>query len=280
LLSPTPRAHALTFALAAAVATAAGALLLSLAPLPLPLFLPMLQPLPPLSPMPVHSPLPSPQPLQQLSPQLSLSATHLPLPLLPPTPPPLPQLPLSARARALTSALTFKVVSTADAAFAVPLPPLNADVDAAVAASLFIAVIHCRPRHLELIVVFTTLLIALALPTPPCCLLLLPLNTTAQEPPSITVRRPCPIDVCIDVNLLLFELNSPIVNCKSMPTKELSPGLGLDCKAQSCIQRKAGNNKEHLVVVWLQTEAMGKVKAIAIACIERKPDGLGVGDES
>jgi hypothetical protein len=97
-------------------------------------------------------------------------------------PPPLPQPLLSARTRALTSALTFKVISAADAA-AVPLPPLNADVDAAVAASPVIAVIHCCPRHLKLIVVFTTLLVALALPPPPCCLLLLPLNTTAQEPP-------------------------------------------------------------------------------------------------
>ncbi len=65
-----------------------------------------------------------------------------------------------------------------------------------------------------------------------------------------------------------------------MPAEELSPGRELDCKAQSCIQRKAGNNKEHLVVIWLQTEAMGEVKAVAIACIERKPEGLGVGDES
>jgi hypothetical protein len=192
----------------------------------------------------------------------------------------LPQPPLSARACALTSALTFKVASAADAAIAVPLPPFNADVDAAVAASPVIAVIHCRPCHFKLIVVFTTLLVALALPPPPCCLLLLPLNTTAQEPPSITARWPCPIDVCIDVNLLLFELNSAIVNCKSMPVEELSPGHGFDCKAQLCIQCKAGNDKENLVVVWLQTEAMGKVKAMAIARIERKPEGLGVGDES
>jgi hypothetical protein len=192
----------------------------------------------------------------------------------------LPQLPLSARARALTSAFTFEVVSAADAAIAVPLPPLNADVDAAIVASPVISVIHCCPRHLELIFVFTTLLVALTLPPPPCCLLLLPLNTTAQEPPSITARRPCPIDVCIDVNLLLFKLNIAIVNCKSIYTKELSPGRGLDCKAQPCIQRKASNNKEHLVAVWLQTEAIGKVKAMAIARIERKPEGLGVGDES
>ncbi len=65
-----------------------------------------------------------------------------------------------------------------------------------------------------------------------------------------------------------------------MPAEELSPGRGLDCKAQSCIRRKAGDNEEHLVVVWLQTEATGEVKAMAIARIERKPEGLGVGDES
>jgi hypothetical protein len=159
------------------------------------------------------------------------------------------------------------------------LPPLNVDVDAAVAASPVIAVIHCRPHHLMLIVVFTTLLIALALLPPPCCLLLLPSNTTAQELPSITVRRPCPINVCINVNLHLFELNIAIVNCKSMPAKELSPGCGLDCKAQSCIRHKAGNDKEHLVVVRLQTELTGKVAAMVIACIERKPEGLGFGDE-
>ena len=64
-----------------------------------------------------------------------------------------------------------------------------------------------------------------------------------------------------------------------MPAKELSPGRGLDCKAQLCIRRKAGDDKEHLVVVLLQTEAMGEVKAMAIACIERKPERLGIGDE-
>ena len=65
-----------------------------------------------------------------------------------------------------------------------------------------------------------------------------------------------------------------------MPAEKLSPGRGLDCKAQSCIRRKAGEDEEHLVVVWLQTEVMGEVKAMAIARIERKPEGLGVGDES
>jgi hypothetical protein len=104
-------------------------------------------------------------------------------------------------------------------------------------------------------------------------------NSHDIEPPSITVRQLCPIDVCINVNLLLFKLNSAIVNCKSMPAKELSPGRGLDCKAQSRIRRKAGNDKEHLVVIRLQTESTGKVAAMVIACIERKPEGLGFGDE-
>ncbi len=65
-----------------------------------------------------------------------------------------------------------------------------------------------------------------------------------------------------------------------MPAKELSPGRGLDCKAQLCIRCKAGDDEEHLVVIWLQTEVMGEVKAMAIARIECKPEGLGVGDES
>jgi hypothetical protein len=77
----------------------------------------------------------------------------------------------------------------------------------------------------------------------------------------------------------LFELNSAIINCKSMPAKELSPGRLLDCKAQSCLWRKAGNNEEHLVVVRLQTESTGQVAAMVIAHIEHKPEGLGFGDE-
>jgi hypothetical protein len=155
-------------------------LLLSLAPLPLPLLLPMLQlllqPLPPLSPMPAHSSPPSPQPSPQLSPQPSLAAVPLPLPLLPPAPPPLPQPPLSARAHALTSALTFQVISATDDAIAVPLPPLNVDADAAVAASPVIAVINCRPYHFELIVA------SAIFPHCPCldAALLLPLVATIK----------------------------------------------------------------------------------------------------
>ncbi len=64
-----------------------------------------------------------------------------------------------------------------------------------------------------------------------------------------------------------------------MPAKELSPGRRLDCEAQFCMRCKAGNDEEHLVVVWLQTEATGEVAAVVIARIERKPEGLGFGDE-
>ncbi len=64
-----------------------------------------------------------------------------------------------------------------------------------------------------------------------------------------------------------------------MPAKELSPSRGLDSKAQSCIRCKAGNNKKHLIVVGLQTESTGKVAAMVVARIERKLEGLGIGDE-
>ncbi len=40
------------------------------------------------------------------------------------------------------------------------------------------------------------------------------------------------IYVGIEVNLLLLKLDCTIVDCKPMPTKELSPGCGLDCKAE------------------------------------------------
>ena len=56
--------------------------------------------------------------------------------------------------------------------------------------------------------------------------------------------------------------------------------MGLIAKPKLCIRRKAGDGEEHLVIVWLQMEAMDEVKAMAIARIERKPEGLGVGDES
>jgi hypothetical protein len=104
-------------------------------------------------------------------------------------------------------------------------------------------------------------------------------NLHNVEPPLFKLRLLCPIDICIDVYLLLLKLDSAIVNCKSMPAKELSPGRGLDCEAQFCIQCKAGDNEEHLVIIWLQTEATGEVAAVVIARNKRKPEGLGIGDE-
>ena len=58
-----------------------------------------------------------------------------------------------------------------------------------------------------------------------------------------------------------------------------SPGRGLDLEAESCIRRKAGDDKEHLVVVRLQSESIGEVAAMVIPRIERKPEGWGAGDE-
>ncbi len=95
----------------------------------------------------------------------------------------------------------------------------------------------------------------------------------------LKLRWPCPIDVGIEINLLLLKLDNAIVDCKLMPAEEPCPSRGLDCEAELRIRCKAGDNKEHLVVVQLQTKAMGKVKTMVIACIERKPEGLGVRDE-
>ncbi len=64
-----------------------------------------------------------------------------------------------------------------------------------------------------------------------------------------------------------------------MPTKELPPSSGPDSKAQSCKRCKASNNVKHLIVDGLQTELTGEVAAMVIACIERKPEGLVIGDE-
>ena len=64
-----------------------------------------------------------------------------------------------------------------------------------------------------------------------------------------------------------------------MPAKELSPGRGLDLEAKSCIQCKAGDDKEHLVVVQLQLESIGKVAAMIIPRIEGKLEGWGAGDK-
>jgi hypothetical protein len=64
-----------------------------------------------------------------------------------------------------------------------------------------------------------------------------------------------------------------------MPAEELCSSSGLDreAKAKSRIRCKAGDDKEHLVVVWLQTEVIGEVKAMVIACIENKPEDVDIG---
>ena len=64
-----------------------------------------------------------------------------------------------------------------------------------------------------------------------------------------------------------------------MPAEELSPGRGLDLEAESCIRRKASDDKEHLVVIRLQLELIGEVAAMVIPCIERKPERWGARDE-
>jgi hypothetical protein len=88
-----------------------------------------------------------------------------------------------------------------------------------------------------------------------------------------------PIDVCIDVYLLLLKLDSAIINCKLMPTKELSPSHWLDCEAKSRIRCQAGDDEKHLMVIWLQQELTGEVAVMVVARIEHKPEGLGTGDE-
>jgi len=69
------------------------------------------------------------------------------------------------------------------------------------------------------------------------------------------------------------------IRAPSLPTEELSPGGGLDLEAESRVRRKASDDKEHLVVVYLQSESIGEVAAMVIPCIERKPEGWGAGDE-
>jgi hypothetical protein len=43
---------------------------------------------------------------------------------------------------------------------------------------------------------------------------------------------------------------------------------------------RCDERRQNLVVVWLQMESIGEVAAMVIACIERKPEQLCVGDES
>jgi hypothetical protein len=45
------------------------------------------------------------------------------------------------------------------------------------------------------------------------------------------------------------------------------------------VQHQVGDDEKSLVIIWLQTELIGKVTAMVIACIERKPVQLGIGEE-
>jgi hypothetical protein len=65
-----------------------------------------------------------------------------------------------------------------------------------------------------------------------------------------------------------------LVSASASVTKELSPsrGVDLDCDTKLHVQHQAGNNEKNLVVFWVQTESIGKVAAIVIACIEHKPE--------
>ena len=99
------------------------------------------------------------------------------------------------------------------------------------------------------------------------CSLLLPILKT--ELPSFELRRWCPVDVGIKVNLFLFEFNCTIVDYKPTATEELSPSsTGLDLEAKSRVQRQAGDDEKHLILVGVQTEATGQVTAMAVAGIK------------
>ena len=43
--------------------------------------------------------------------------------------------------------------------------------------------------------------------------------------------------------------------------------------------RQAGDGEKRLVLVGVQTESIGQVTAMVVACIERKPERLCAGDE-
>ena len=64
-----------------------------------------------------------------------------------------------------------------------------------------------------------------------------------------------------------------------MATKELSPRVGFDLEPKSCILCQSSNDENRLVLFLVQTEPVGKVTAVVVARIERKPVGLGVGDK-
>jgi hypothetical protein len=105
-------------------------------------------------------------------------------------------------------------------------------------------------------------------------------NPNNLELPLLKLRGQCPINVGIEVNLLLFEFDCTIVAWKLMTPKEIFPSPGLDYKTIShFVKCQASNDEKNLVIVWPQTESIGKVTAMVIACIERKSEQLCVGEE-
>jgi len=85
---------------------------------------------------------------------------------------------------------------------------------------------------------------------------------------SFELRRWCPVDVGIKVNLFLFDFNCTIVDYKPTATEELSSSTGLDLEAKSRIQCQAGEDEKRLILVGVQTEATGQVTAMAVARIK------------
>ncbi len=72
-----------------------------------------------------------------------------------------------------------------------------------------------------------------------------------------------------------------LASASTSATEELSPsrGVDLDCEAKSLVQRHASDDEKNLIVIWLQTELIGKVVAMVIACIECKSEWLWIGEE-
>ncbi len=71
-------------------------------------------------------------------------------------------------------------------------------------------------------------------------------------------RLQCPVDVGIKVNLFLFEFNWTIVSYKLTATEELSPSIGLDLEAKSCIRRQAIDGEKRLILAGDQTDGTSK----------------------
>ena len=60
-------------------------------------------------------------------------------------------------------------------------------------------------------------------------------------------------------------------------------GHGLDLEASQILytqHSQAGDDEKRLILFRVQTELIGEVAALVIACVEHKPERLGFGDES